>query len=666
MNRFLPIYILRALLPITAVAALSATSASYFVDFAAGSDAAAGTSTATAWKHCPGDANATGTAASTSLSAGDTVNFKGGVAYRGSIALKKGGTAESRITYTTASAWGTGRAILSGAEPLALTWTNCTSADDCFGNPYYTNIWYVSAPEGVTNCWQRLFQAGELLHVAQSTPSAERLQWDRISDEWWQATAQSTTTTVTDTGRLTNAAVTWYEDAWVGVWTTGNRATLRPITNYNTSTHTITFPTTPAVQGDQPADWRYTILNHPADINAAGEYAIRGGRLYLWAQGDADPNSETLSIGTRKRIFYTATSDITDAADYITFENLEMCGTYGDPVADNETSSGNAINIINNPEAATVVTNCYFHDFSAPCYMPEIISVLSSGQTQIRGNWFSNSITRGIIIFHSTNNVISGNVMHNFVGTAIRFYNTYGMEVSDNRLSLLTGCHANGITCYDEGAWINTNTVIARNIVTDAIRPLTFQGARDILIANNVFVSDTVSDGAYVAEWGSAGVSTCTGTIRIHNNTFLGGQLMSVLLSGDGPNVDYDIRNNIFNGMTGGTNRTYNLYTRPEWTPTLGTGEATNTVAALIPGYATNNFLITTNIGLGWARDGGTNLTEFFSTDIRGLTRGAAWDIGAYEFQEGEEVEPEPEEPPAAVSGSATAARVNVETLILR
>ena len=145
--------------------AWGANAASYYVDFAEGSDAAAGTSTEAAWKHCPGDANATGTAASTSLSAGDTVNFKGGVIYRGAIALKKGGTAESRITYTTASAWGTGRAILSGAEPLALVWTNCASADDCFGNPCYTNIWYVSAPEGVTNCWQRLFQDNELLHV---------------------------------------------------------------------------------------------------------------------------------------------------------------------------------------------------------------------------------------------------------------------------------------------------------------------------------------------------------------------------------------------------------------------------------------------------------------------------------------------------------------------
>src|SRR5687767_5704986 len=75
------------------------SAATYFVDFATGSDTNNGTSTSTPWKHCPGDPNATNIANSTTLTAGDVVNFKGGVKYRGQIALVGSGTVGSRIIY---------------------------------------------------------------------------------------------------------------------------------------------------------------------------------------------------------------------------------------------------------------------------------------------------------------------------------------------------------------------------------------------------------------------------------------------------------------------------------------------------------------------------------------------------------------------------------------
>ena len=65
---------------------VSARGATYYVDFAAGSDSANGTSSSTPWKHCKGDSNATGTAAGTTLTAGDVVNFKGGIIYTGQLA----------------------------------------------------------------------------------------------------------------------------------------------------------------------------------------------------------------------------------------------------------------------------------------------------------------------------------------------------------------------------------------------------------------------------------------------------------------------------------------------------------------------------------------------------------------------------------------------------
>ena len=67
-----------------------------------------------------------------------------------------------------------------------------------------------------------------------------------------------------------------------------------------------------------------------------------------------------------------------------------------------------------------------------------------------------------------------------------------------------------------------------------------------------------------------------------------------------------------------------------------------------------------------WKIYGGAGyaLNSLFTTDIAGTVRGAAWDIGAYEFAEGEGVGPE--DPPAAVPGNATALRVNVGRLFVR
>jgi len=87
------------------------------------------------------------------------------------------------------------------------------------------------------------------------------------------------------------------------------------------------------------------------------------------------------------------------------------------------------------------------------------------------------------------------------------------------------------------------------------------------------------------------------------------------------------------------------------WTANGREAHGLNGVDPMFVNASANDFRLSTNspaIGAGYA------LNELFSTDIRGLTRGAAWDIGAYEFAEGEE------------PGSATAVRVNVGRLIRR
>lgn len=101
--------------------ALTAHAATYYVDYAAGSDSNAGTSTGAAWKHCPGDPAAAGNPLSQKLQPGDTILFKGGVRYvftsanSTGIQLNSSGTVGNLVTYdgNSAGAWGTGKAILT-------------------------------------------------------------------------------------------------------------------------------------------------------------------------------------------------------------------------------------------------------------------------------------------------------------------------------------------------------------------------------------------------------------------------------------------------------------------------------------------------------------------------------------------------------------------------
>jgi hypothetical protein len=115
---------LAALAAAVLLAAESATAATYYVDFSAGSDANAGTSTGAAFKRCPGDPRASGNAASTVLAAGDTVRFKGGVAYEGGIVLNRSGAVGNMITYdgNAGGTWGTGPAVIDNNNSVSNTY----------------------------------------------------------------------------------------------------------------------------------------------------------------------------------------------------------------------------------------------------------------------------------------------------------------------------------------------------------------------------------------------------------------------------------------------------------------------------------------------------------------------------------------------------------------
>lgn len=120
------ILVLGLALLLTGVARL--TAASYFVDFAGGSDFNKGVTRDFPLKHCPGDPAAQGIASFIKLAPGDRVYFKGGVRYvlegETGIRLHWDGVGGAEIIYDGNSdgSWGSGRAILTnnyGATALA-------------------------------------------------------------------------------------------------------------------------------------------------------------------------------------------------------------------------------------------------------------------------------------------------------------------------------------------------------------------------------------------------------------------------------------------------------------------------------------------------------------------------------------------------------------------
>lgn len=106
-------------------------SATYYVDYVAGSDTNNGTATGTPFKHCPGDSNATNTAASTTFAAGDIIKFKGGVTYLGSFTMSWSGDTGNSITYDGNHSvdWGVGRAIIDGQNVTNIKLIDGANAD---------------------------------------------------------------------------------------------------------------------------------------------------------------------------------------------------------------------------------------------------------------------------------------------------------------------------------------------------------------------------------------------------------------------------------------------------------------------------------------------------------------------------------------------------------
>ncbi len=328
----------------------------------------------------------------------------------------------------------------------------------------------------------------------------------------------------------------------------------------------------------------------------------------------------------------------------------------------------------------TVVEYCFFHDNNGHSEIQASALTADWGVVRVHHNIFSNVTINVLSGGHGTDfndNTVDGDdsllpydIIHYYGGAGdfMRFFRCYNNSIRNDEQMIFLENH----TGYGM-----TNIHIWNNVFGNETRgegsPVMFEDNDDvtndgIVVANNTFVST-----GYGVRMYNANTTTWAGAI-IRNNLFydmVAGEIYWQNAGGQQtvntwtPDTAVVLDNNLIYRTNGaievrwqtGTAGQSQAYT--SWSGDWPTHHPTMTNnAAGDPLFASGGYTLSSNspaIGAGYA------LNSLFTTDIRGLTRGAAWDIGAYEFAAGE-----PEEPPAAVSGSATAVRVNVGTLIRR
>lgn len=617
---------LAALIVLLAVTVTS-NAATYYVDFVGGSDAAAGTSTGAAWKHCPGDVNATGTAGSATLSAGDTVKFKGGVNYRGKIFFSDDGADGNPITYdgNTAGDWGTGKAIIDGTVAIATSWTVCTNATDARGNANFANIYWTTIPAGVSNGWPQLLMNGtNMTHTAQHPNPTNQFLFDIVSS--WTSLPQANVTvgTVTDTGYFTQSDSAYWNEAWIGVWVLGNAAVFRTITNFNTGTDTVGFspPITPYTDRDS----YYTVFNHPALIDQPGEHAIstNDNRIYLWPPNSDDPDGYSWGIGNEPYAFAGAPNhNLVIDGFYIVgqYSTVGQAGYNSAVIISPSDFTGNDCrnNVLRNTEIKFI--KCMDRDW--------LITMNGGNNVNISNNVVAYSFGGGIYC-GGTNVLVSSNYFFTLTGTAVYMPGSKNSSITRNNVDTILGTHANGISVYVQ----STNCTLSFNRLRNVLSPITYENSENLNFICNLV--DAMNSEQAINDWGG-----CSGIIRWVGNTLVNNSLHRVLNIGvSSATVTYDVRNNVIDGggSFAGQNvaASYNIYTglndqyqtaEDGWA--LGTGESTNTAAALFINPSTGDWrlkLDSTAIGAG------ANLSAYYSVGVNGQAFSVPYDVGAYPY----------------------------------
>ncbi len=284
-----------------------------YIDFESGDDANSGEAPSSAWKHHPWDPKATGKSAE--ASGIHTYVFKRGVAYRGRLMVKEAGTAQEPISLTSDPAWGTGEAILSGAERV-LQWKKGATRNDI---PDPGKVWWTDLDFAPRSIW-RVDKDGVIMRIPLArTPNWKVSNPDDVKSEWWvwdnpRKPFGNTTTNShgqavhlgIDTKHIKDhpedyfkGALVWPEYGWVmsGPYPT-------EVEVVDLKQHGLGFGgwTGGGTGGVIMRNMRYYLEDKPQYLDdPEGEFWFEkkgtGGRLYLRPPHDEDPNGSNIEAG---------------------------------------------------------------------------------------------------------------------------------------------------------------------------------------------------------------------------------------------------------------------------------------------------------------------------------------------------------------------------------
>lgn len=563
----------------------------YYVDYSSGSDGNTGTSMTSAWKHAPGDPSATGNAGAKVLAAGDVVQFKGGVKYRGVISLTRSGAATQPIVYK-GDGWGSGPAIMEGADPFSATWTACASASACGDNPRFAEIYWAPAPAAYDDFETALFENDDFLWYSQGPNPGDPFYHDEIGDYYEVPFPQGSVIqrqgSITDPRHLTQTSSTFWNGAHVVGWVTGNVIEIKPVTSFNPQADTLyheAFANPP--YDDRPG--RYSLMNHVALIDRAGEYSYdpTARRIYLWPRNGRHPSTNSYSFGVRDTAFGSdsALSSVTIEGFYLTHFTLG--------VALSNTSS-QRVTVRKNQIKTFRSHNRYAIFVNARDSVVEDNSVIDAN--------------RAVGILSSADNiVIQRNHVERTSRQGIWLMGASNSKVLNNTVTNIAGSHSNGISIYSE----SSNILISGNRILNVNSPLTYEASSDLTFTNNI-----IAPSGQVSDW--FGMS---GTVAFYHNVFLGSNF-SISSS---PN--YIFKNNIL-AQTPPGSHSYNIYVKS--VGNLQSGEQVVTdLNRLFVNPAVLDFSLKVDSP---AVDAGTVVPV--GADISGTARplGAGFDIGAYEY----------------------------------
>ena len=342
-----------------------------YVDYDGGNDQNDGKTPATAWRHVPFDPNATDRASALDTSV-DAYVFKRGVTYRGRIC-----GSIANVTFLSIPSYGTGEAVLSGAETVpSSAWRQNAAPSNM---PQRDKVWSATLATAPRSVWYRRGDGTFARLTLARTPNWIVSDRDDVMAGWWSWQQPNWWTGVNkttvngkkmhlgvDTDHLRNAytaadlvgGLVWSE--WGIVMGTPFASKIEA---YDPAAGTIAFQgfwygdTQTIMTGN-----RYFLEDRPRFLDSPGEFWFDNDSktLHLRLPNDADPRQTAVESGVRQFVMdFSSVSNVRVTA--LSFARLNPHWDLEKRPFENDAIYGSAIRLTG-PGQSFTVDHCTFTD----------------------------------------------------------------------------------------------------------------------------------------------------------------------------------------------------------------------------------------------------------------------------------------------------------------